>query len=224
MAQPATSPAEMIPQLEAARKLVLGDAHFYTQIVPGILPIIGPSAPLEVRRWGSEFLAETFASPALGNVQKEELSVPVLPVLRDLLDVSGQDSAVVKSVVQTTASLYSLVFRRWYVNMPLPIHVDRVVFSPCHFQTLCEAQVNNPDKSLRSISQPEQASTWQTMTAVKSNILKRMDTSPAIVRVCCVKFVQKIIQVQTQGAIADPRVRCGNREYTCYAVHMLKSC
>lgn len=122
MAQAAASPAEMIPQLEAARKLVLGDAHFYPQIVPGILPIIGPSAPLEVRRWGADFLAETFASPALGTAQKDDLSSIVLPNLRGMLETPGEDAAVVKSVIQTVASVYSLIFRKWYV-----IHLA----SPC---------------------------------------------------------------------------------------------
>ena len=121
MAQATASPAEMVPQLEAARKLVLGDAHFYTQIIPGILPIIGPGALLEIRRWGADFLAETFASPALGDTQKEELSFQVLPLLRGMLDTPAEDAAVVKSVVQTAASVYPFVFRRWYVtSLPQP--------------------------------------------------------------------------------------------------------
>ena len=45
------------------------------------------------------------------------------------------------------------------------------------------------------------------MTAIKSNILKRMDESPAGVRVACVKFLQRIVLIQTPGAlIPDPRV------------------
>ena len=44
------------------------------------------------------------------------------------------------------------------------------------------------------------------MAAVKTNILKRWDTAPAGVRVCCIKFVQKVVQVQTP-AVIDPRVR-----------------
>lgn len=113
-----TAPSsEMIPQLEAARQLVLGDAHIYTQILPGILPIIGPGAPLEVRRWGAEFFAESFASPSLGNDQKEELGVQVLPVLQKMLEIPGEDAAVVKAVVQTVASLYPLVFKRTYVHI-----------------------------------------------------------------------------------------------------------
>lgn len=45
------------------------------------------------------------------------------------------------------------------------------------------------------------------MAMIKSNILKRWDTAATGVRVCCTKFVQKVVQVQTPGVIADPRVR-----------------
>lgn len=34
-----------------------------------------------------------------------------------------------------------------------------------------------------------------------------MDTAPHPVRVCCIKFVQKVVHTQTPGPIADPRVR-----------------
>ncbi len=115
MAGTATSAAEMIPQLEAARKLALADPQVYNQVLPGILPIIGPAAHVEVRRWGADFLAEAFASPSLSSAQKEQLSSDVLPTLRTMLEVPGEDPAVVKSVVQAAASLYPLVFRRVYV-------------------------------------------------------------------------------------------------------------
>jgi len=58
-----------------------------------------------------------------------------------------------------------------------------------------------------SISNPTDAPTWQKMAAIKSNILRRMDNEPAGVRLCCVKFIQSVVQVQTPGQIADPRVR-----------------
>ena len=57
------------------------------------------------------------------------------------------------------------------------------------------------------ISNPQDAQTWQKMAGIKSSILRRMDTAPSGVRICCVKFVQKVVQVQTPGLIADPRVR-----------------
>lgn len=60
------------------------------------------------------------------------------------------------------------------------------------------------------ISNPTDKATWQKMSSIKSSILKRMDTAPAGVRICCIKFVQRVVQVQTSGLIADPRVRLAN--------------
>jgi len=48
---------------------------------------------------------------------------------------------------------------------------------------------------------------WEKMAAIKSNILRRWDTAPIGVRICCIRFVQRVVQVQTPGFIADPRVR-----------------
>jgi symplekin len=122
----AATPAEMIPQLEAARKLALADPQVYNQVLPGILPIIGSTAHLDVRRWGAEFLAEAFSSPSLSNSQKEQLLSEVIPPLRAMLDAPAQDMEVVKSVVQAAASLYPLVFRRVYVipvlYAQIPLH------------------------------------------------------------------------------------------------------
>lgn len=117
----ALSVADQLTQLEAARQLVLADAVLYPQIVQGILPIVGANARLELRRWGAEFMAETFASPALGLQQKERLSVLVLQTLKELLEIPGEDGGVVKSVVQTAASIYGIVFRYMYVH---PLIVD----------------------------------------------------------------------------------------------------
>jgi len=57
------------------------------------------------------------------------------------------------------------------------------------------------------IYNPNDGPSWQKMAAIKSNILRRMDTAPAGVRICCIKFIQRVVQVQTPGLIADPRVR-----------------
>lgn len=116
-AQPANGLTEQMSQLDAARNLVLGDAAFYPQIVQGILPIIGANARLELRRWGADFLAETFASPALPTQQKGKLSLQVLQTLKDLLELPNEDTTVVRSVVQAAASLYPLVFRHMYVML-----------------------------------------------------------------------------------------------------------
>lgn len=187
----------MIRQLEAARKLVLNDAHVYNQILPGIIPIIGPNAALDVRRWGAEFVAEGFASLALSNSQKEELCSDVLPTLKNLLEVPGQDVAVLRSVIQASASLYPLVFRRVYVL----------------FNLTCSSRSEDPLRMSktqpltqnRRLSHPDQALLWQDMTTMKMTVLRLMDTATTSVRVCCVKFIQKVVQVQTPGVIADPR-------------------
>ena len=112
----ALSVSDQLAQLEAARQIVLADAGLYPQIVQGILPIVGANARLELRRWGAEFLAETFASPTFAPYQKENSAVGVLQILKDLLEKPGEDAAVVKGVVQTAASIYSLVFRYMYVE------------------------------------------------------------------------------------------------------------
>lgn len=102
---------DQLDQLQAARNLVLSDAALYPQVVQGILPIIGVSSALELRRWGSDFLAETFANPALPSTQKEQLATTVLPTIRELLDHDAEDMTVVQNVIQIAASLYPFVFR-----------------------------------------------------------------------------------------------------------------
>ncbi|PYI19159.1 mRNA cleavage and polyadenylation specificity factor complex subunit [Aspergillus violaceofuscus CBS 115571] len=168
MAQSADHLGDQIAQLNAARNLVLGDAAFYPQIVNGVLPIIGSRARLELRRWGAEFLAETFSSPALALTQKEQLAANVLQALREILELPEGDPLVLKHIVQNAASLYPLVFR----------HI---------------------------INHPRDGAIWENMTAIKQGILRRWDSFPSQVKICCIKFVQRVVQVQTHGPIADPR-------------------
>lgn len=168
MAQLATTVTEQLKQLDSARTLVLGDAHFYAQIVAGVLPIIGPQAKLELRRWGADFLAESFSNPVWANAVKEKECIGILPVLRGWLEAPQEDQSVVKAAIQTAASIYAFVFRR-------------------------------------IISHPDESTAWDHMTAIKTVLLQRMDSAPTGVRICCVKFVQKVVHVQTAGQIADPR-------------------
>lgn len=102
---------DQLKQLGEARKLVLADAKLYPQILAGIIPIIGKDARVELRRWGADFLAETFASPSLPASQKETLSLGVLNVLKFMIENVKEDPGVVKSVVQTSASIYPLVLK-----------------------------------------------------------------------------------------------------------------
>ena len=115
----ALSVEQQIKQLGDARKLVLSDSTYYPAIIQGILPIIAPPARVELRRWAADFLAETFASPTIAPQEKENLSLIVLETLKSMIEDPNQDTAVVKSLVQTAASLYPLVFRHTYV-VPWP--------------------------------------------------------------------------------------------------------
>ncbi|OQD78533.1 hypothetical protein PENDEC_c001G04934 [Penicillium decumbens] len=160
--------ANQLNQLNSARNLVLGDAALYPQIVNGVLPIVGANTRLELRRWGADFMAETFSSPVLATAVKEQLAPNVLQTIQDILMLPESDTAVLASLVQTAASLYPLIFR----------HI---------------------------VNHPEDIKSWETMNAIKQDILRRMDSFPCPVKVCCVKFLQRVVQVQTPGLIADPR-------------------
>ncbi|KAL4911852.1 hypothetical protein BDW62DRAFT_195980 [Aspergillus aurantiobrunneus] len=168
MAQSGHQVVDQIAQLNAARNLVLGDAAFYPQIVNGVLPIIGAHARVELRRWGTEFLAETFASPAFPAAQKEQLATNVLQAIRSILELPEGDQLVLKNIAQTAASLYALVFR----------HI---------------------------INHPEDKQSWEHIEAIKQNLLRRWDSFSYPVKVCCIKFAQRVVLVQTHGSIADPR-------------------
>lgn len=106
---------EQVRQLNDARKLVLGDVKYYPSVVKGILPIIGPTAPIELRRWGAEFLAEAFSTPALPNGEKETMQLYVLTTLKALADNEREDAQVLRSVMQAAASIYPLAMRWMYV-------------------------------------------------------------------------------------------------------------
>jgi hypothetical protein len=65
---------------------------------------------------------------------------------------------------------------------------------------------------LNSINNPYDIPTWERMVAIKSRILRIWDTAKPGIRICCVKFAQRVVLVQTTGPDADPRVwmTCSN--------------
>ncbi|KAI9809008.1 MAG: hypothetical protein M1825_002297 [Sarcosagium campestre] len=159
---------DQLTHLDAARKLVLGDAAYYPQIVQGILPVIDSNARIELRRWGANFLAETFSAPALALSQKETLSLVVLDTLMGMLDAPNDDAALLKGALQTFASIYPLIFRHVITNIT-------------------------------------DTATWEKVTTIKSKILKKWDIASSGVRICCIKFVQKVIEVQSAASVAEGR-------------------
>ncbi|KAI1133667.1 mRNA cleavage and polyadenylation specificity factor complex subunit [Nemania abortiva] len=167
-AAPQLSVADQIRQLEGARKLVLKDVSYYPQVIQATLPIIGPSSQVEFRRWGSEFLAEAFATPAVPLSSKETLSLVVLDTLKSLVEDLKQDVLVLRSVIQAAASIYPLAMR-WTIN-------------------------NSYDSA-----------TWEKMTAIKTRIRDIWDTAPLTVRICCIKFVQRVVLAHTSSVNPEPR-------------------
>ncbi|KAI1769457.1 hypothetical protein GGR53DRAFT_472564 [Hypoxylon sp. FL1150] len=168
MATGQLSVQDQIRQLDDARKLVLGNAGYYTQVIQATLPIIGPSALVEFRRWGADFLAEAFATPAIAPSQKETLSLLVLETLKLLLEDPNQDVLVLRGVIQAAASIYPLALR-WIINNSWDVH------------------------------------TWEHMTAIKTRILRIWDTAPPTLRICCIKFVQRVVLAQTPSVNPEPK-------------------
>ena len=108
---------EQLKQLSNARKLVLGDTNYYPQIVQSVLPILNVGRPLAIRRWGADFLAEVFGSPALKMSSKENISLLVLETLKTLIQDTNEDSYVLRSAIETCSSVYPLVFNWMYVHI-----------------------------------------------------------------------------------------------------------
>lgn len=48
--------------------------------------------------------------------------------------------------------------------------------------------------------------TWAKMVAIKTRILRIWDSAVAGVRICCIKFAQRVVLVQSAGPEANPKV------------------
>lgn len=104
--QPPTT--EQLAQLRKARTLCLQDDVYWPRIFEGILPILKSEVP-ELRRWGAEFVAETFSTPTLDDTRKTNLAFKALDTLVDL--IHGSEAESLKFAVQSSASIYPLMFR-----------------------------------------------------------------------------------------------------------------
>ncbi|OHE92308.1 mRNA cleavage and polyadenylation specificity factor complex subunit [Colletotrichum orchidophilum] len=170
MAAPSSqvSVSDQIRQLDDARKLVLGDVKYYPTVVKSILSIVGPTGRVELRRWGADFLAEAFATPALPGSEKETMQLFVLDTLQTMVETPNQDAHVLRSAIQTAASIYPLALR-WIIN-------------------------NSYDTF-----------TWERVVAIKQRILRIWDEAESMVRICCVKFAQRVVLAQSAANPNEPR-------------------
>ncbi|KAF8467718.1 hypothetical protein BDZ91DRAFT_782414 [Kalaharituber pfeilii] len=155
---------EQLTQLRKARALCLQDDFFWPRILEKVLPIM-KSAP-ELRRWGAEFLAETFSTPTVDDTRKTNMALEALDTLVDI--IQEREAELLKHAVQSSASIYPLLFRHICAN-------------------------------------PKKTEEWQKISIIKQKILWLWDSGPPGVKVCCIKFVQRVIQVQTPG-VTDPRL------------------
>jgi symplekin len=105
------SVSDHIRQLNDARRLVLSDVKLYPSVIKGILPIIAPTSHLELRRWTADFLADTFATPALPSKDKESMQPFVLDTVQSILETPDEDAHVLRSMIQTAASIYPITLR-----------------------------------------------------------------------------------------------------------------
>jgi len=71
---------------------------------------------------------------------------------------------------------------------------------------LREATRANPSL-INSIHNSYHKESWEAMTAIKARILQIWDTAPTPVRICCIKFVQRVILVQTASNGMEQKVR-----------------
>lgn len=116
MASPVRTPpttSEQMQQLNNARKMAFENPAYFKQIVTGIFPLTAPSAPVVLRRWAAEFIAEAIACPALRTQEKDELTITVIDggALRALVEDPDQDPLVLKAGIMAAASAYPVVVR-----------------------------------------------------------------------------------------------------------------
>lgn len=69
-----------------------------------------------------------------------------------------------------------------------------------------EGPIANLGASVR-INNSYDSTTWEKMTAIKTRIRDIWDTAPLPVRICCVKFVQRVVLAHTSSVNPEPRVR-----------------
>jgi len=106
------SAADHVKQLNDARKQVLANPKLYSSVVKGVVPLLAATTQhLSIRRWTAEFVAETFSTPALPTREKDVLAPFVLDTIQTIVENQAEDVMVLRSMIQTAASLYPIALR-----------------------------------------------------------------------------------------------------------------
>lgn len=107
------SPEQILEKLKEIRAKALEDPTHYVNSIPGLIQanLITPSASVELRRWGTDFIAEALSCPSLPSERKQQLSLAVLKTLREYLETPKEDTTVTQSVIQASTSAYPLIFK-----------------------------------------------------------------------------------------------------------------
>lgn len=58
-----------------------------------------------------------------------------------------------------------------------------------------------------SINNSYDTVTWERMVSIKQKILQMWDTVPPTVRICCIKFAQRVVLAQSVASGSEHRVR-----------------
>ena len=75
---------------------------------------------------------------------------------------------------------------------------------------VCRARVPLTIARPYSIENSYDTITWERMTAVKSRILRMWDNANPSIRICCIKFAQRVVLAQSAASPSEHRVNPTN--------------
>lgn len=63
------------------------------------------------------------------------------------------------------------------------------------------------DLDSSSMNNGYDTTTWERMVGIKQKVFQIWDKAPPTLRICCIKFAQRVILAQSVASGAEPRVR-----------------
>ena len=89
------------------------------------------------------------------------------------------------------------------VPLPYALHFDH---DGCRVSRRIP-QPSNANMSSSSINNSYHKESWEQMTAIKSSIMRIWDHASPPVKLCCIKFVQRVVLAQTASNGGEQKVR-----------------